>query len=59
MDRGGKKKDFMEALASAGADRKHVARSKHAFHEVLGELLERAQREGVVRETSPSARSSR
>lgn len=49
----------MEALASAGADRKHVARSKHAFHEVLGELLERAQREGVVRETSPSARSSR
>ena len=44
-----KKKDFMEALASAGVDLKDVARAKHEFHSVLGELLERAQAEGIVR----------
>jgi AcrR family transcriptional regulator len=45
-----KKKDFMEALSSAGVDLKDVARSKHAFHAALAALLERAQDEGVVRE---------
>jgi AcrR family transcriptional regulator len=44
-----KKKDFMEALANAGADMKEVARAKHEFHDVLGTLLERAQAEGRVR----------
>ena len=41
-----KKKDFMEALASAGVDLKDLARAKHEFHSVLGELLERMHQVG-------------
>jgi AcrR family transcriptional regulator len=44
-----KKKDFMEALSSAGVDLKEVARAKQGFHEELGKLLVRAQKGGFVR----------
>ena len=44
------KKDFIEALTSAGADLEPVKHAKHELHRVLGELLERAQDAGAVRE---------
>ena len=44
------KKDFIEALTSAGADLEAVVHAKHELHRVLGELLERAQKAGAVRE---------
>ena len=44
-----KKKDFMEALASAGVELEGVKRAKHEFHDALGALLERAQEGGAVR----------
>jgi AcrR family transcriptional regulator len=43
------KKDFMEALASAGIDLKEVARAKAELHAELGKLLEIAQAAGGVR----------
>jgi AcrR family transcriptional regulator len=44
------KKDFIDALTSAGADLEGVARAKHDLHRELGKLLERAQKIGAVRE---------
>jgi len=44
------KKDFIEALTSAGANLDAVVQAKHELHRVLGELLERAQKSGAVRE---------
>ena len=44
------KKDFMDALASAGVDLEDVARAKHDLHRELNKLLERAQKAGEVRE---------
>lgn len=43
------KKDFIDALMSAGADLEELARAKHDLHRDLGELLERAQKGGEVR----------
>jgi AcrR family transcriptional regulator len=46
----GRKKDFVEALTSAGADMKDIIRAKVELHRHLDELLSRAQTEGLVRE---------
>jgi AcrR family transcriptional regulator len=43
------KKDFMDALASAGVDMKELARAKEELYLHLGKLLARAQRAGAVR----------
>jgi AcrR family transcriptional regulator len=45
----GQKKDFIDAIARAGADLKDIARVKKELHEQLQTLLDRAQRTGVVR----------
>lgn len=45
----GQKKDFVDALASAGIDLKDIRRAKHELHRQLGSLLERAQAAGEVR----------
>lgn len=44
------KKDFIDALTSAGVDLEDLARAKHDLHRELGKLLERAQESGGVRE---------
>jgi AcrR family transcriptional regulator len=44
------KKDFIDALTSAGVDLEDLARAKHDLHRELGKLLERAQNAGAVRE---------
>jgi AcrR family transcriptional regulator len=44
------KKDFIDALTSAGVDLGDVARAKQDLHRELGKLLERAQKSGEVRE---------
>jgi len=44
------KKDFIDALTSAGVDLEDVARAKHDLHRELGKLLDRAQETGAVRE---------
>jgi AcrR family transcriptional regulator len=43
------KKDFIDALMSAGVDLEDLARAKEALHRELGKLLERAQEAGEVR----------
>lgn len=45
----GQKKDFVDALSSAGADLKDIARVKVDLHHHLDELLARVQRTGAVR----------
>jgi AcrR family transcriptional regulator len=49
VDNWRQKKDFIEALTSAGVDLEDVARAKHDMHRELGKLLERAQETGAVR----------
>jgi hypothetical protein len=44
------KKDFIDALMSAGVDLEELARAKHDLHAELGKLLARAQSAGAVRE---------
>jgi AcrR family transcriptional regulator len=44
-----RKKDFVDALTSAGIDLAELARAKKELHRVLGKLLEHAQDEGAVR----------
>jgi AcrR family transcriptional regulator len=43
------KKDFIDALMSAGADLKEVVRAKTELHDVIGKLLGRAQKTGQLR----------
>jgi AcrR family transcriptional regulator len=45
----GKKKDFLEALAGAGADMKRIGAAKKEMKAALTALLERAQEAGAVR----------
>jgi AcrR family transcriptional regulator len=45
----GQKKDFIEALTSAGVDLKEIGCVKQELHVQLGALLERAQAAGAVR----------
>jgi AcrR family transcriptional regulator len=45
----GQKKDFVDALHSAGADLDPIVKVKRGLHDVLGKLLERAQRAGEVK----------
>jgi AcrR family transcriptional regulator len=49
FDGWGQKKDFHDALASAGADLKDIARVKEEMYRAMNKLLERAQGAGAVR----------